>query len=89
MNARLHDFIKTKPLKEIKQMCVKYNNLYCRPPLEKTEFEHMWSDASIHVAIQEQEKDSSSNGASGRTNLISVAGAIRYREIPFEIIQMT
>jgi|GEM_PF-1717052 len=77
MNARLHDFIKTKPLEEIKEMCVKYNNLYCRPPLEKIEFEHMWSDASIHVAVQEQEKDSSPNGASGRTDLISVAEAIR------------
>lgn len=41
MNARLHDFIKTKPLEEIRQMCIKYNNLYCRPPLESAEFERM------------------------------------------------
>jgi MCM P-loop domain/MCM OB domain/Bifunctional DNA primase/polymerase, N-terminal len=82
MNARLHDFIRTKPLEEIKLMCIKFNNLRCRPPLEIKEFERMWNDAIIHVAEQELEEESnlqSSSSSSGTvyTELISVAEAIR------------
>jgi Bifunctional DNA primase/polymerase, N-terminal len=33
MNARLHEFLRSRPLQDIKQMCIKHNNLYCRPPL--------------------------------------------------------
>ena len=76
MNVRLHEFIRTKPLEEIKQMCMKFNNLYCKPPLDTKEFEKMWDDAVAHVTKQEMEKDAlASNGT--RTELISVAEAIR------------
>lgn len=57
-------------------MCIKFNNLYCKPPLDSKEFETMWADAMAHVTKQEMEKDVlASNGV--RTELISVAEAIR------------
>jgi replicative DNA helicase Mcm len=74
MNVRLHEFIKIKPLEEIRQMCIKFNNLYCRPPLAIEEFERMWNDAISHVAQQEMEKDA---GDAKTVELISVAEAIR------------
>jgi DNA replicative helicase MCM subunit Mcm2 (Cdc46/Mcm family) len=77
MNARLHQFIRTKPIEEIKAICIGYNNLNCRPPLEIAEFERMWTDAVVHVAEREQEKDSDSNYGPSRTELLSVAEAIR------------
>ena len=76
MNARLHEFIRTKSLEEIRQMCIKFNNLYCRPPLDMKEFESMWNDAITHVTEQEMEKDTK-NSMGTRTELISVAEAIR------------
>ena len=61
---------------EIKSMCIKFNNLYCNPPLDSKEFEKMWDDALAHVTKQEMEKDAmASNGI--RTELITVAEAIR------------
>jgi DNA replicative helicase MCM subunit Mcm2 (Cdc46/Mcm family) len=82
MNARLHDFIRTKPLEEIKQMCIKFNNLYCRPPLEIKEFEKMWNDAVIHVAEEEQEKETEkeaigSSYSTASTEFLTVSEAIR------------
>jgi DNA replicative helicase MCM subunit Mcm2 (Cdc46/Mcm family) len=79
MNAKLHEFIRIKPLEDIKQMCIKYNNLYCRPSLEIKEFERMWNDAVIHVVEQEQEKESSAAGDANNqlVDLMSVAEAIR------------
>ena len=76
MNAKLHEFIRTKSLEEIRQLCIKFNNLYCRPPLDIKEFESMWSDAVTHVANQEMEIDTM-NSMDVRTELISVAEAIR------------
>ena len=52
----------------------KFNNLYCNP-LDISEFERMWNDAVTHVTQQEMENDSDSSG--NRTELISVAEAIR------------
>jgi DNA replicative helicase MCM subunit Mcm2 (Cdc46/Mcm family) len=75
MNAQLHDFIRTKPLEEIKQICIKFNNLYCRPPLDTNEFEKMWNDSVIHVTEQELEKEA--GGSSISAEAISVAEAIR------------
>jgi DNA replicative helicase MCM subunit Mcm2 (Cdc46/Mcm family) len=75
MNARLHEFIRTKPLDDIRQMCIKTNNLYCKPPLDIKEFDRMW-DAFAHVTKQEMEKDSAVS-AGATTELISVAEAIR------------
>ncbi len=76
LNLRLHEFIRLKPLEEIKQICIKFNNLYCKPPLDTKEFETMWDDAVAHVTKQEMEKDVlTSNGV--RTELISIAEAIR------------
>ena len=46
MNARLHEFIRTKPLEEIKQMCIKFNNLHRKPPLDIKEFENLWHDVA-------------------------------------------
>ena len=76
MNARLHEFIRTKSLEEIEKMSIKFNNLYCRPPLEIQEFESMWSDAVTHVTEQEMEEDTK-NSMGTVTELISVAEAIR------------
>jgi DNA replicative helicase MCM subunit Mcm2 (Cdc46/Mcm family) len=75
MNARLHEFIRAKPLEEIRQLCIKFNNLYCRPPLAIEEFERMWNDAISHVAQQEMEKDAGHDPRA--VELISVAEAIR------------
>ena len=72
MNSRLHEFIKRKPLEEIKQMCIAYNNLFCRPPLEYKEFEQMWNDSVTHVV--EKEGEEQHNIA---VELISVADAKR------------
>ena len=77
MNARLHEFIRTKPLEEIKQICIKFNNLYCSPPLDIKEFETMWSDAVKYVTEQEMEKDCAAGSGDRITELISVAEAIR------------
>lgn len=77
MNARLHDFIRTKPLEEIKQMCIMFNNLYCKPPLDINEFERMWNDAVTYVAEKEMEKDCVDGSSGTTTELISVAQAIR------------
>ena len=77
MNAKLHEFIRTKPLEEIKQMCIKFNNLHCRPPLDIKEFESMWSDAVTHVTEQEMEKDCAAGLSGTSTDIISVAEAIR------------
>jgi hypothetical protein len=77
MNARLHGFIRTKPLEEIRQMCIMFNNLYCKPPLDIREFENMWSDAVTHVTEQEMEKDCVDGSSGTITELISVAEAIR------------
>ena len=76
MNAKLHEFIRTKTLEEMRQLCIKFNNLFCRPPLDIKEFESMWSDAVTHVANQEMENDTM-NSVGARTELISVAEAIR------------
>ena len=57
-------------------MSIKFNNLYCRPPLEIQEFESMWSDAVTHVTEQEMEEDTK-NSMGTVTELISVAEAIR------------
>lgn len=75
MNARLHEFIRTKSIEEIKSLCIKYNNLYCSPPLGNAEFERMWNDAVVHVVEQEQEKNTTYG--TSRIELISVAEAIR------------
>src|SRR5437763_8674150 len=56
-------------------MCTKYNNLYCRPPLDIDEFERMWTDAVVHVADQEMEKEDGAGAV--LTEPISVAEAIR------------
>jgi hypothetical protein len=76
MNARLHDFIRTKQLEDIKKMCISYNNLYCNPPLETAEFERMWQDAVSHV-IQQEGTSSSVGGSGFQTYELSVAEAIR------------
>ena len=77
MNAKLHDFIRTKSLEEIRQLCIKFNNLYCRPPLDIKEFEGMWNDAVTHVTEQEMEKDCANGSMGTMTEIISVAEAIR------------
>ena len=77
MNARLHEFIRTKPLEEIKQICIKFNNLYCSPPLDIKELETMWSDAVKYVTEPEMEKDCAAGSGDRITELISVAEAIR------------
>ena len=77
MNAKLHEFIRTKPLEEIRQMCIMFNNLYCKPPLDTNEFERMWSDAVTYVTEKEMEKDSADGSSGTTTELISVAEAIR------------
>jgi replicative DNA helicase Mcm len=75
MNAKLHEHIRIKSLEEIKQMCMAYNNLYCRPPLPSSEFEHMWNDAVIYVTEKELEKEGS--GIRQGLELVSVADALR------------
>ena len=51
-------------------MSIKFNNLYCRPPLDIKEFESMWSDAVTHVTEQEMEEDTkNSMGTSNRINI--------------------
>jgi DNA replicative helicase MCM subunit Mcm2 (Cdc46/Mcm family) len=77
MNAKLHEHIRMKSLEEIKPMCTAYNNLYCRPPLPRSEFERMWNDAVVHVTEKELEKDTENPGVSQGMDLISVAEAIR------------
>jgi hypothetical protein len=77
MNAKLHEFIRTKPLEEIRQMCIMFNNLYCKPPLDINEFERMWSDAVTYVTEQEMEKDCAADSSGTITKLISVGEAIR------------
>lgn len=72
MNARLHEFIRRKPLEEIKQMCIAYNNLSCTPPLENKELEQMWNDSVIHVVEKEGEEQHNTT-----VELISVAEAKR------------
>ena len=81
MNTRLHEFIQTKPIEEIKRMCIKFNNLYCRPPLPSQEFERMWKDA--HAYVIGKKKEEGKKLVPDRTvshtdfELISVAEAIR------------
>jgi DNA replicative helicase MCM subunit Mcm2 (Cdc46/Mcm family) len=72
MNARLHEFVKRKPLEDIKQMCIEYNNLFCKPPVENKEFEQMWNDSVVYVV--EKEGEERQNAA---LELISVAEAKR------------
>jgi DNA replicative helicase MCM subunit Mcm2 (Cdc46/Mcm family) len=57
MNAILHDLIRIKPVEEIKQKCIEYNNLYYNPPLPIDEFERMWNDSVVKVAEIESDKD--------------------------------
>lgn len=65
MNAMLHDFIRAKPLEQIKTMCMEFNNLYCNPPLPTDEFERMWIDSQVHVIEEEREKDAATTGSGG------------------------
>jgi DNA replicative helicase MCM subunit Mcm2 (Cdc46/Mcm family) len=65
MNAMLHDLIRIKPVEEIKQKCIEFNNLYCNPPLPIDEFERMWNDCYIHVVEIESDKDANVVNKSG------------------------
>jgi DNA replicative helicase MCM subunit Mcm2 (Cdc46/Mcm family) len=79
MNAMLHDLIRIKPVEEIKQKCIEFNNLYCNPPLPIDEFERMWNDAYVHVVEIESDKDAVSTDTGGVMidDLISVETAKR------------
>ena len=79
MNGMLHDLIRIKPVEQIKQKCIEYNNLYCKPSLPVEEFERMWNDAYVHVVEIESDKDAVSSDTGGVMieDLISVEAAKR------------
>ena len=77
INAKLHSHIRLKSLEEIKQMCIAYNNLYCKPPYPRNQFERIWNDSVNHVTEKELEKNRGNAGPSQGVEPISVTEAIR------------